>query len=121
MGFLSCCRSSEDDMTPPRVLMIDPMNGAIDVSIMPAISVAFSKDMNFSTINVALIDIVTNRTVPCTLYRDDSMNITVVPKYELYPWSEYLFVVKEDCADIYGNWMMQSYTSKFRTGNYKKL
>lgn len=108
------------DVTPPTVVSVSPLNGAIGVRVDSTPFVTFSEDMNPTTINAASITLTDQAglPVPATVaYDAQYFYATVTPTALLQPSTNYTLTVTTAVRDRTGdNPLPAPYIASFTTG-----
>jgi len=103
------------ETVPPRVVTVEPANGATGVPLSPTISITFSEPMRESTLsNVYLTS---NGLIPTSRSYDSSTNVlSLTPLAPLQGKRLYFIVIPSSVADLNGNRMNPFLLLTFSTG-----
>jgi hypothetical protein len=112
------------DFTPPRIVSISPLDGAVGIDVRPEVQIVFSESMDAGTLtaeNVRLLrepegnEIAVTRSLsPGTL-----SVLTVKPESPLELNTTYRLVVGTAVADLAGNTLIEEAVSRFQTGGFR--
>ena len=106
----------QQDITPPRVVDVQPSNRTIGVSPNTVIVVMFSEPMDPTTITNATVIISTVAgNIPSTVTPFGSAAI-IKPTTDLAANTDYTVLVTTHVKDLAGNAMTDAFVSSFRTG-----
>lgn len=111
------CTSGADDVTPPFITSVFPLNNALNVDVNAPISVVFSEPMNAATITPVHF-IVSEGTTSVTVFGDLKYVGTTAlftPSTSLKYSTTYTVTIPMAVTDLAGNGMSADYISSFTT------
>ena len=113
-----------DDITPPQVAQIDPVDGTLDVATNSVIVVRFSEPLaGFSivdgvvTVNDSDIGLDVAGSV---ILSDDGLSVSFIPDEQLAAQTIHNISV-QNVRDVAGNLLTETFTSEFETGDLADL
>jgi len=121
--FTASFTTEAPDLTPPEVVGVSPMDGAVEVSLGTEVVVTFSEAMEPSTINgdtISLRDSGGGVVPAVVVYNPSALEVTAVltPTSQLTPATTYTVVVTNGAAgvtDLAGNTLTNVFTASFIT------
>ncbi|MFI5130011.1 MAG: DUF4082 domain-containing protein, partial [Chitinophagales bacterium] len=115
--------STGQDVNPPAVTAVTPVNGATGVAVNSSVSVQFSESLNFSTVNSSTFELrnAAGTLIPSTVtYNAPVMTASLTPSSSLTHYADYTAKIKGGASgikDLAGNAMANDYTLSFRVGD----
>jgi len=108
------------DLTNPIIILVNPLDGAIDVPINTTVSATFSEDMDPLSVTTATFGLTGPGGTEVTgtvIYDALTMIGTFEPSSDLMSATTYTATVTIDAKDLAGNPMLLDYVWSFNTGD----
>jgi hypothetical protein len=107
------------DVTPPSVVAVTPVDGAVDVTSSTAITITFNEAMDPATINSSTVALKLTSSgasvAGAVTYNAATMTATFTPSAGLAFSTGYTVIVWTDAKDVAGNSLPAAFTSAFVT------
>ncbi|MBN8547086.1 MAG: Ig-like domain-containing protein [Ignavibacteria bacterium] len=103
-------------ITPPTVILTDPLNNATGVPVTKKITATFSKAMDPSTITTATFTLMQGATFVAGTVSYSGMVATYTPSSNLALGTVYTATINTGAKDLAGNALAANYVWKFTTG-----
>jgi len=103
-------------ITPPQVILTDPLNAATGVALNQKIAATFSKTMDASTITTATFTLMQGTTSVSGLVSYSGTTAIFAPSSNLAPNTAYTATITTGAKDLAGNALISNYVWNFTTG-----
>ncbi len=107
------------DATPPTIIALVPVSGAVDVSVRTTVTATFSENMNASSISATSMTLAPTaggaNVAAIVSYAAATRTATLAPAAPLAPTTSYTTRITTAAADLAGNGLAQVAVSQFVT------
>jgi len=105
------------DLTPPEIILTNPINGSTGISNTTWLTIQFSENISqdYLSANCIKLNNPTQNTIPCTIEISGPI-IIIKPEILLEDYTEYSVILSDEIFDLAENNLLSSYSFNFTTG-----